>query len=150
MDIQVKFVIDVSDKLSELVRSIVNTVDDALNRPNAEVLSLPLSHEQVAKETSKPVQTTQEPAVNKVSEPEATPAPVEQEATFDSIFGADEPDDPASTQVDLNTVQSKVAELIRQGKKPQVADALKKMGVTGYSQLRGQDLTDFYNTIQKL
>lgn len=95
------------------------------------------------------------PEVNKVSEPEATtPTPVEQEATFDSIFGDDEPsmraDDPASTQVDLNTVQSKVAELIRQGKKPQVADALKKMGVTGYSQLRGQDLTDFYNEIQKL
>ncbi len=53
-------------------------------------------------------------------------------------------------EVDLLTVQNKVSELVRSGKKPQVSAILQNYGVTGYSQLKGEELTKFYNEINEL
>lgn len=53
-------------------------------------------------------------------------------------------------EVDLLTAQNKVSELVRSGKKPQVSAILRNYGVTGYSQLKGEELTKFYNEINEL
>lgn len=57
---------------------------------------------------------------------------------------------PEQQEVDLLTVQNKVSELVRSGKKPQVSAILQNYGVTGYSQLKGDELTKFYNEITEL
>lgn len=57
---------------------------------------------------------------------------------------------PEHQEVDLLTVQNKVSELVRSGKKPQVSAILQNYGVTGYSQLKGEELTKFYNEINEL
>lgn len=52
--------------------------------------------------------------------------------------------------VDISVVRDKVSELVRAGKKQQVIELLNDYGVTGYSQLSGNDLVEFYNTIKTM
>lgn len=55
-----------------------------------------------------------------------------------------------SETVDISVVRDKVSELVRAGKKQQVIELLNDYGVTGYSQLSGNDLAEFYNTIKTM
>ena len=73
--------------------------------------------------------------------------PVCQEA--DNTPG-DIPADVTPDVVDIATVRDLVSELVRSGKKPQIQELLTAKGVTGYSQLKGEELNEFYQAIKRL
>ena len=67
----------------------------------------------------------------------------------DNIPG-DVPADITPDVVDIATVRDLVSELVRSGKKPQIQELLTAKGVTGYSQLKGEELNEFYQAIKRL
>jgi hypothetical protein len=62
----------------------------------------------------------------------------------------DVPVDATPDVVDIATVRDLVSELVRSGKKPQIQELLTAKGVTGYSQLKGEELNEFYQEIKRL
>lgn len=53
-------------------------------------------------------------------------------------------------EVSIDKVRERVAEVVTQGKRSQVVEILQSFGVTGFSQLKGEDLTEFYTKIKEL
>lgn len=59
-------------------------------------------------------------------------------------------DTSASNVVTIEVVRAKVSELVRAGRREEVSKILTKYGVTGYSQLQGEELQKFYNEVKEL
>lgn len=53
-------------------------------------------------------------------------------------------------EVSIDKVRERVAEVVTQGKRSQVVEILQLFGVTGFSQLKGDDLAEFYQKIKEL
>lgn len=126
MDIQVNVTIDIAQSLKDVIRGI-----SAIRQP------------QVAE------QVKAQPTVTEAQvKPEVQQHPVT--TTAEAAEVATTSQDSGEEQVSLGTVRDKVSELIRAGRKSQIVAILDTYGVTGYSQLKGVELNQFYNEITKL
>lgn len=55
-----------------------------------------------------------------------------------------------AAEVSMDTVRDRVSELVRAGKRAKVVEILGTYGATGYSQLAGNELKEFYAKIKEL
>lgn len=128
MDINVKVTIGLAQHVQDLAQALI----ERLTRP----AELP-ARSTVSNETSTV-------AVARTPEVVSKPQP-KQEAKM----GQEQPKEQGE-EVSIDKVRERVAEVVTQGKRSQVVEILQSFGVTGFSQLKGEDLAEFYNKIKEL
>lgn len=130
MDINVKVTIGLAQHVQDLAQALI----ERLTRP----AELP-ARSTVSNETSTV-------AVARTPEVVSKPQPKQEvEQTVQEVEQA------PSDVVSAAQVREKVAELIPKGLRSKIQEILQNdYGVTGYGQLKGEDLTEFYNKIKEL
>lgn len=134
MDINVKVTIGLAQHVQDLAQALI----ERLTRP-AELPARTVSNEI----PTVPVDRT--PEVVSKPQPKKEVEQTEQDAEPDQ----EQPKEQGE-EVSINKVRERVAEVVTQGKRSQVVEILQSFGVTGFSQLKGEDLTEFYNKIKEL
>lgn len=135
MDINVKVTIGLAQHVQDLAQALI----ERLTRP----AELP-ARSTVSNEIPT-VAVTRTPEVVSKPQPKQEVEQTEQEAE-----PAQEQPQEQCEEVSIDKVRERVAEVVTQGKRSQVVEILQSFGVTGFSQLKGEDLTEFYNKIKKL
>lgn len=136
MDINVKVTIGLAQHVQDLAQALIERITRPAELPARSTVSNETSTVAVARTpevVSKP-QPKQE--VEKTEQTEQEPA-------------QEQPQEQCE-EVSIDKVRERVAEVVTQGKRSQVVEILQSFGVTGFSQLKGEDLTEFYNKIKKL
>lgn len=129
MDINVKVTIGLAQHVQDLAQALI----ERISRP----AELP-ARSTVSNETST-VAVARTPAVVSKPQPKQEVEQTEQDVQ-----------DPSDV-VSAAKVREKVAELIPKGLRAKIQEILQNdYGVTGYGQLQGDDLTEFYHKIKKL
>lgn len=136
MDINVKVTIGLAQHVQDLAQALI----ERITRP----AELP------ARSTVR----NEKPTVAVARAPEVVSKPqpkqeVEQAEQTEQEPAQEQPQEQCE-EVSIDKVRERVAEVVTQGKRSQVVEILQSFGVTGFSQLKGEDLTEFYNKIKKL
>ncbi len=130
MDINVKVTIGLAQHVQDLAQALI----ERITRP----AELP-ARSTVSNETST-VAFARTPEVVSKPQPKQEVEQTEQEH-----------EQAPSNVVSAAQVREKVAELIPKGLRAKIQEILQNdYGVTGYGQLQGEDLTEFYNKIKEL
>lgn len=136
MDINVKVTIGLAQHVQDIAQALI----ERLTRP----AELP-ARSTVSNEIPT-VSVTRTPEV--VSKPQPKQ---EVEQTEQDVQEQDqEQPKEQGEEVSIDKVRERVAEVVTQGKRSQVVEILQSFGVTGFSQLKGEDLTEFYQKIKEL
>lgn len=136
MDINVKVTIGLAQHVQDLAQALI----ERITRP----AELP-ARSTVSNETST-VAVARTPEV--VSKPQPKQE-VEQTEQAEQEPAQEQPQEQCE-EVSIDKVRERVAEVVTQGKRSQVVEILQSFGVTGFSQLKGEDLTEFYQKIKEL
>lgn len=136
MDINVKVTIGLAQHVQDLAQALI----ERITRP----AELP-ARSTVSNETST-VAVARTPEV--VSKPQPKQE-VEQTEQAEQEPGQEQPQEQCE-EVSIDKLRERVAEVVTQGKRSQVVEILQSFGVTGFSQLKGEDLTEFYQKIKEL
>lgn len=136
MDINVKVTIGLAQHVQDLAQALI----ERITRP----AELP-ARSTVSNETST-VAVARTPEV--VSKPQPKQE-VEQTEQAEQEPGQEQPQEQCE-EVSIDKVRERVAEVVTHGKRSQVVEILQSFGVTGFSQLKGEDLTEFYQKIKEL
>lgn len=136
MDINVKVTIGLAQHVQDLAQALI----ERITRP----AELP-ARSTVSNETST-VAVARTPEV--VSKPQPKQE-VEQTDQAEQEPGQEQPKEQCE-EVSIDKVRERVAEVVTQGKRSQVVEILQSFGVTGFSQLKGEDLAEFYQKIKEL
>lgn len=136
MDINVKVTIGLAQHVQDLAQALI----ERITRP----AELP-ARSTVSNETST-VAVARTPEV--VSKPQPKQE-VEQTEQAEQEPGQEQPQEQCE-EVSIDKVRERVAEVVTQGKRSQVVEILQSFGVTGFSQLKGEDLAEFYQKIKEL
>ena len=140
MDINVKVTIGLAQHVQDIAQALI----ERITRP----AELPV-RSAVSNETSTV-------AVDRT--PEVVSKPQPKQEVEQAVRGEERREEPAQEQpqeqcdtVSVEKVRERVAELIPKGFRAKIQEILQKdYGVTGYGQLKGDDLTDFYQKIKEL
>ncbi len=132
MDIRVNVVVDFAAPFYELFGRMANVFQCK------GVVENQGQKEARAKAPVKPLTESTEPAAAKPSEAKAG-------ATNSPELPA-----PGLKPVDIAVVRERVSKLVRSGRKEQVIGILTQYGVTGFSQLQGDELASFYEKVKQL
>ena len=135
MDINVKVTIGLAQHVQDLAQALI----ERITRP----AELP-ARSTVSNETST-VAVARTPEVVSKPQPKQEVEQTEQEAE-----PAQEQTEEQCEEVSIDKVRERVAEVVTQGKRWLVVEILQSFGVTGFSQLKGEDLTEFYQKIKEL
>lgn len=135
MDINVKVTIGLAQHVQDLAQALI----ERLTRPAELPARSTVSNEIPA------VAVARTPEVVSKPQPKQEVEQTEQEA--EPIQG--QPKEQCE-EVSIDKVRERVAEVVTQGKRSQVVEILQSFGVTGFSQLKGEDLTEFYQKIKEL
>lgn len=125
MDINVNVTIGLAKHVQDLVESILRSATQQ-----------PVAQEQRTNNNNGGFEKVAEEAPQGVEPTEAQPAASVEVG----------PEDVVS----IDTVRDRVSELVRAGKRAKVVEILGTYGATGYSQLPGNELNEFYAKIKKL
>lgn len=136
MDINVKVTIGLAQHVQDLAQALI----ERITRP----AELP-ARSTVSNETST-VAVARTPEV--VSKPQPKQE-VEQTEQAEQEPGQEQPQEQCE-EVSIDKVRERVAEVVTHGKRSQVVEILQSFGVTGFSQLKGEDLAEFYHKIENL
>ena len=136
MDINVKVTIGLAQHVQELAQALIERITRPAELPARSTVSDEI------------------PAVAVARTPEVVSKPqpkqeVEQTEQAEQEPGQEQPQEQCE-EVSIDKVRERVAEVVTHGKRSQVVEILQSFGVTGFSQLKGEDLTEFYNKIKKL
>lgn len=136
MDINVKVTIGLAQHVQDLAHALI----ERITRP----AELP-ARSTVSNETSTV-------AVARTPEVVSKPQPKQEVEHTEQDVQEQEPEQPKEQgeEVSIDKVRERVAEVVTQGKRSQVVEILQSFGVTGFSQLKGEDLTEFYQKIKEL
>lgn len=136
MDINVKVTIGLAQHVQDLAQALI----ERITRP----AELP-ARSTVSNETSTV-------AVARTPEVVSKPQPKQEvEQTEQGEEPAQEQPQVQCDTVSVEQVRERVAELIPKGFRAKIQEILQKdYGVTGYGQLKGDDLTEFYQKIKEL
>lgn len=135
MDINVKVTIGLAQHVQDLAQALI----ERLTRP----AELP-ARSTVSNEIPT-VADARTPEVVSKPQPKQEVEQTEQEAEPDQ----EQPKEQGE-EVSIDKVRERVAEVVTQGKRSQVVEILQSFGVTGFSQLQGEALTEFYHKIKEL
>lgn len=135
MDINVKVTIGLAQNVQDLAQDLI----ERLIRP-AELPARTVSNEI----PTVPVERT--PEVVSKPQPKQKVEQTEQDVQEQD---QEQPKEQCE-EVSIDKVRERVAEVVTQGKRSQVVEILQSFGVTGFSQLKGEDLTEFYQKIKEL
>lgn len=135
MDINVKVTIGLAQHVQDLAQALIERITRPAELPARSTVSNEIPTVAVARTpevVSKPQPKQEVEQTEQESEP-AQEQPKEQ-----------------CEEVSIDKVRERVAEVVTQGKRSQVVEILQSFGVTGFSQLKGDDLTEFYQKIKEL
>lgn len=136
MDINVKVTIGLAQHVQDLAQALI----ERISRP----AELP-ARSTVSNETST-VAVARTPEVVSKPQPKQEVEPTEQDVQEQD---KEQPKEQCE-EVSIDKVRERVAEVVTQGKRSQVVEILQSFGVTGFSQLKGDDLAEFYQKIKEL
>lgn len=135
MDINVRVTIGLAQHVQDIAQALI----ERITRP----AELP-ARSTVSNETST-VAVARNPEVVSKTQPKQEVEQTEQEAEPDQEQLKEQCD-----TVSIEQVRERVAEVVTQGKRSQVVEILQSFGATGFSQLKGEELTEFYQKIKEL
>lgn len=135
MDINVKVTIGLAQHVQDLAQALIERITRPAELPARSTVSNEIPTVAVART----------PEVVSKPQPKQEVEQTEQEAEP----GQEQPQEQCE-EVSIDKVRERVAEVVTQGKRSQVVEILQSFGVTGFSQLKGEDLTEFYNKIKEL
>lgn len=135
MDINVKVTIGLAQHVQDLAQALIERITRPAELPARSTVSNEIPAVAVART----------PEVVSKPQPKQEVEQTEQEA--EPI--QDQPKEQCE-EVSIDKVRERVAEVVTQGKRSQVVEILQSFGVTGFSQLKGEDLTEFYQKIKEL
>lgn len=136
MDINVKVTIGLAQHVQDLAQALIERITRPAELPARSTVSNEIPTVAVART----------PEV--VSKPQPKQE-VEQTEQAVQEPGQEQPQEQFE-EVSIDKVRERVAEVVTQGKRSQVVEILQSFGVTGFSQLKGEDLAEFYNKIKEL
>lgn len=135
MDINVKVTIGLTQHVQDIAQALI----ERITRP----AELP-ARSTVSNETPT-VAETRTPKIVSKPQPKQEVEQTEQEAE-----PAQEQPQKQTDVVSIEQVRERVAEVVTQGKRAQVVAILQEFGATGFSQLKGEELNEFYKKIKTL
>lgn len=136
MDINVKVTIGLAQHVQDLAQALIERITRPAELPARSTVSNETSTVAVAR-TPEVVSKPQPKQEVEQTEQESEPAQEQPKEQGDSVS--------------VEQVRERVAELIPKGFRAKIQEILQNdYGVTGYGQLKGEDLTEFYNKIKKL
>ena len=135
MDINVKVTIGLAQHVQDLAQALIERITRPAELPARSTVSNEIPTVAVART----------PEVVSKPQPKQEVEKTEQEAEPDQ----EQPKEQGE-EVSIDKVRERVAEVVTQGKRSQVVEILQSFGVTGFSQLKGEDLTEFYHKIKEL
>lgn len=135
MDINVKVTIGLAQHVQDLAQALIERLTRPAELPARSTVSNEIPTVAVAR-TPEVVSKPQHKQEVEQTEQEAEP---DQEQPKEQ-----------GEEVSIDKVRERVAEVVTQGKRSQVVEILQSFGVTGFSQLKGEDLTEFYQKIKEL
>jgi hypothetical protein len=135
MDINVKVTIGLAQNVQDLAQDLIERLIRPAELPARSTVSNEIPTVAVART----------PEVVSEPQPKQEVEQTEQEAEP----GQEQPQEQCE-EVSIDKVRERVAEVVTQGKRSQVVEILQSFGVTGFSQLKGEDLTEFYQKIKEL
>lgn len=135
MDINVKVTIGLAQHVQDIAQALIERLTRPAELPartvSNEIPTVPVDRTPEVVSKPQPKQEVEQP------EQEAEPAQEQPQEQCDTVS--------------VEQVRERVAELIPKGFRATIQDILQKnYGVTGYGQLNGEDLTEFYNKIKEL
>ena len=136
MEINVKVTIGLAQHVQDIAQALI----ERISRP----AELP-ARSTVSNETST-VAVARTPKVVSKPQPKQEVEPTEQDVQEQD---KEQPKEQCE-EVSIDKVRERVAEVVTQGKRSQVVEILQSFGVTGFSQLKGDDLAEFYQKIKEL
>lgn len=139
MDINVKVTIGLAQHVQDLAQALI----ERLTRPEELPARSTVSNEIPT------VAVTRTPEVVSKPQPKQEVEQTEQDVQDVQEQDQEQPKEQCE-EVSIDKVRERVAEVVTQGKRSQVVEILQSFGVTGFSQLKGEDLTEFYNKIKEL
>ena len=135
MEINVNVTIGFAQHVQDLAQALIERITRPAELPE---------HSAVSNEIPT-VAVTLTPKVVSKPQPKQEVEPTEEEAD-----PAQEQTEEQCEEVSIDKVRERVAEVVTQGKRSQVVEILQSFGVTGFSQLKGDDLAEFYQKIKEL
>lgn len=136
MDINVKVTIGLAQHVQDLAQALIERITRPAELPARSTVSNEIPTVAVTR-TPEVVSKTQPKQEVEQTEQESEPAQEQPKEQGDSVS--------------VEQVRERVAELIPKGFRAKIQEILQNdYGVTGYGQLKGEDLTEFYNKIKKL
>lgn len=136
MDINVKVTIGLAQHVQDLAQALIERLTRPSELPARSTVSNELSTVAVART----------PEVVSKPQPKQEVEQTEQEAE-----PVQEQPKEQGEEVSLDKVRDKVAELLPKGLRAKIQEILQNdYGVTGYGQLQGDDLAEFYQKIKEL
>ena len=130
MDINVKVTIGLAQHVQDLAQALIERITRPAELPARSTVSNEI------------------PAVAVARTPEVVSKPQPKQEVEQT---KKEPEQAPSDVVSAAQVREKVAELIPKGLRAKIQEILQNdYGVTGYGQLKGEDLAEFYHKIEKL
>lgn len=135
MEINVNVTIGFAQHVQDLAQALIERITRPAELPE---------HSAVSNEIPT-VAVTRTPKVVSKPQPKQEVEPTEEEAD-----PAQEQPQEQCEEVSIDKVRERVAEVVTQGKRSQVVEILQSFGVTGFSQLKGDDLAEFYQKIKEL
>lgn len=135
MEINVNVTIGLAQHVQDLAQALIERITRPAELPE---------HSAVSNEIQT-VAVTRTPKVVSKPQPKQEVEPIEEEAD-----PAQEQPKEQCEEVSIDKVRERVAEVVTQGKRPKVVEILQSFGVTGFSQLKGDDLAEFYQKIKEL
>lgn len=135
MEINVNVTIGLAQHVQDLAQALIESITRPAELPE---------HSAVSNEI---------PTVAVARSPKAVSKPQpkhEVEQTEEEADPTQEQPQEQCEEVSIDKVRERVAEVVTQGKRSQVVEILQSFGVTGFSQLKGDDLIEFYQKIKEL
>lgn len=129
MDINVKVTIGLAQHVQDLAQALIETIT---SRP-----------------TELPARSTVSNDKPTVAEARTTEVVTQQPVEHEQPVEQEQPQEQTDV-VSIEQVREKVAEAVTQGKRAQVVAILQEFGATGFSQLKGEELNEFYKKIKEL
>lgn len=139
MDINVKVTIGLAQHVQDLAQALIERITQPAELP---------ARSTVINETST-VAVARTPEVVSKPQPKQEVEQTEKEADQGQEQPQEQPQEQCE-EVSIDKVRERVAEVVTQGKRSQVVEILQSFGVTGFSQLKGEDLAEFYQKIKEL
>ncbi len=133
MDINVQVTIGLAQHVQDIAQALIERITRPAELPARSTVSNEI------------------PAVAVASTPEVVSKPQPEQEVEQEVQGVQGPEQAPSDVVTVARVREKVAELIPMGFRAKIQEILQNdYGVTGYGQLQGEELTEFYQKIKEL